>query len=190
MTAKSRQLRNRLAWQRGGLYPATGPPISLRRSALSRRRDGDVFYTPTNIQILARPATLDGSVTNVEFFAGATDLGRAPGRSRSARRQRRYRPRCFFNWLNPSPGNYPLTAVATDNSGTFHHFRSRSILPCCQARRQPIVRPSCSIIGPPNGATFLSPVDIPIYADANDPDGSCPRLNSLPTAKDLGPAIE
>ena len=37
--------------------------------------EGAVFYTPTNILILAKASDPDGSVTNVEFFAGTNDLG-------------------------------------------------------------------------------------------------------------------
>ena len=37
--------------------------------------DGAVFYTPTNILILAKAGDPDGYVTNVEFFAGTNDLG-------------------------------------------------------------------------------------------------------------------
>src|ERR1035437_7494782 len=35
--------------------------------------NGAAFYTPVNISLLARAADPDGSVTNVEFFAGTTD---------------------------------------------------------------------------------------------------------------------
>ena len=37
--------------------------------------NGSVFYSPTNLILIARASDPDGTVTNVEFFAGTTDLG-------------------------------------------------------------------------------------------------------------------
>jgi hypothetical protein len=83
--------------------------------------DGAVFYTPTNILILAKANDPDGFVTNVEFFAGggAIDIGSGtpvvldpPGVNGVTGLV------YLFNWRNPpSAGTFPLTAVATDNGG-------------------------------------------------------------------------
>jgi hypothetical protein len=37
--------------------------------------NGSVFYTPVDLSLIARASDPDGTVTNVEFFAGTTDLG-------------------------------------------------------------------------------------------------------------------
>src|ERR1035438_3981307 len=37
--------------------------------------NGSVFYTPVTLFLIARASDPDGTVTNVEFFAGTTDLG-------------------------------------------------------------------------------------------------------------------
>src|SRR5258708_3924888 len=39
--------------------------------------NGAVFYSPVNLTLLAKANDPDGSVTNVEFFANNSDLGRA-----------------------------------------------------------------------------------------------------------------
>ncbi|MBW8865617.1 MAG: hypothetical protein JF609_11995, partial [Verrucomicrobia bacterium] len=39
-------------------------------------KNGSVYYTPTNIQLFAKANDPDGSIANVEFFAGTTDLGK------------------------------------------------------------------------------------------------------------------
>src|SRR5208283_5363967 len=80
--------------------------------------NGAVFYTPTSIQIVAKAGDLNGSVTNVEFFASATDLGRGTPVVLDPLVGGGVAGLVYlFNWQNVPPGNYPLTAVATDNRG-------------------------------------------------------------------------
>ena len=54
---------------------ATNLPPSV---SIISPQDGAVFYTPTNILILAKASDPDGSVTNVEFFAGTRIWAQAP----------------------------------------------------------------------------------------------------------------
>ena len=149
-------------------------------------RDGSVFYAPTNVLMLAKAGDPDGSVTSVEFFAGTNDLGSGmmvvldpPGVNGVTG------PVWFFNWSGPSPGNYPLTAVATDNDGavTTSAPVNITVLPASSTNIPPVVR----IIGPANGAVFFAPVDIPISAVASDPDGGVASVEFFAGAKDLGP---
>ncbi len=145
--------------------------------------NGAVFYTPTNIQLVAKAGDPDGFVTNVEFFAGATDLG--PGTPIV------FDPLvsgfifvCSLNWQNVPPGNYSLTAVATDNGGAsaISAAVNITVLPGPPPNQPPVVR----IISPPNGETFWSPVNIPIYAYANDPGGSVASVEFFAGANSLG----
>jgi hypothetical protein len=126
-------------------------------------KDGSVFYTPTNIMLVAKAADPDGSVTNVEFFAGTNDLGpgsqvvlEPPGINGVTG------PVFIFNWLNVPVGNFPLTAVATDNGGasTVSPVVNISVL------QNPVTNPppSVRIISPPNGSIFFAPVNIPLFA--------------------------
>ncbi|HKX61210.1 MAG TPA: lamin tail domain-containing protein, partial [Verrucomicrobiae bacterium] len=64
------------------------------------------FYTaPATITMNVAAGDLDGSVTLVEFYQGASKLGEDGSSPFS------------FNWLNVPVGNYALRAVATDNLG-------------------------------------------------------------------------
>ena len=73
---------------------ATNLPPSV---SIIEPKDGDVFYTPTNIQFLAKATDPDGFVTHVEFFAGTNDLGSGvQRRARSSGRERRDRPGLVF----------------------------------------------------------------------------------------------
>ncbi len=132
---------------------------------------GAVFYTPTNISLLARAADPDGSVTNVEFFANTTDLGRGlpvvldpPGVNGVTGLV------YFLNWLNVPTNSWSLTAVATDNDGLSSTSApvNITVLPGpAPTNLPPVVR----ITSPPNGAVFRAPMDIPIFSYAADPDG-------------------
>ncbi|HTX22820.1 MAG TPA: Ig-like domain-containing protein [Candidatus Aquilonibacter sp.] len=147
--------------------------------------DGSVFYTPTNIEILTKASDLDGNVTNVEFFAGATDLGPGtpvvldpPGVGGVVGLV------YLFNWQNVPPGNYPLTAVATDNGGasTTSAVVNISVLQGPPPNQPPVVR----MVSPANGEAFFAPINIPLYAYANDPDGSVTSVEFFDGTNSLG----
>ena len=147
--------------------------------------DGAVFYTPTNIQMLAKAGDSDGFISGVEFFAGETNLGPGipvvldpPGINGVTGLV------YLFNWLNPSPGKYPLTAVATDNGGasTTSDPVNISVLLGPPTNVPPVVR----IISPPNGAIFFAPVNIPLYAYAKDFDGAVTSVEFFANGNSLG----
>jgi len=148
-------------------------------------QDGAVFYTPTNIEILAKASDLDGNVTNVEFFAGTNDLGQGnpvvldpPGVNGVVGLV------YLFNWLNPLPGNYPLTAVATDNGGdsTTSDAINVTVLQGQPTNVPPVVR----IISPANGSVFHAAINIPIFAYASDADGFVTSVEFFAGATSLG----
>lgn len=145
----------------------TGPNVTNLppEVAIVSPLDGSVFYTPTNIQLIAKATDPDGTVTNVEFFAGSTDLGPGvplvldpPGVNGTTGLV------YVYEWDNPSPTNYSLGAVATDNGGasTVSSPVNISVLQGPPPTNQPLF--SVRIISPPNGAIFFAPVDIPIFA--------------------------
>lgn len=147
--------------------------------------DGGVFYTPTNIQILAKAFDPNALVTNVEFFAGTNDLGPGnpvvldpPGIGGVTGLV------YLFTWLDAPAGDYPLTAVATDNSGVSSASATVNItvLTGPPTNVPPVVR----IVNPPNGKTFWSPVTIPIYAYAHDPDGLVASVEFFDGTNSLG----
>ena len=148
-------------------------------------QDGAMFYTPTNILLAAKAGDPDGSVTSVEFFAGTNDLGSGvmvvldpPGVNGITG------PVWIFNWLNPSPGDYPLTAVATDDGGasTASAIVNVTVLSGPPTNLPPVVR----IISPANGSVFHAPIDIPIFAYANDADGLVSSVGFFAGTNSLG----
>ncbi len=161
--------------------PPTNLPPSVR---IIEPQDGNVFYTPTNIQIVAKASDPDGLVTNVEFFAGTKDLGPGISASRPAGHQRRVGSMYFLSWNNPPAGDYPLTAVATDNDGasTTSDPVNITVLEGLPTNLPPAVR----IISPPNGSVFRAPMNIPIFAYANDPDGFVTSVEFFAGTNNLG----
>jgi Big-like domain-containing protein/Calx-beta domain-containing protein len=161
---------------------ATNLPPSV---SIISPQDGAVFYTPTNILILAKASDPDSSVTNVEFFAGTNDLGKGlpvvldpPGVNGGVGLV------YLFNWLNPSPGNYPLTAVATDNRGasTTSAPVNITVLQGPPTNLPPVVR----IVSPANGSVFHAPINIPLFAFASDPDGFVTSVEFFAGTNSLG----
>ena len=145
-----------------------------------------VFNAPANISLLARATGLGNPVTNVEFFAGTTDLGRGqpvvldpPGVNGVTG------PVYFLNWQNVPTNTYSLTAVATDSTGLSSVSAPVSITVQpgpTPTNRPPVVR----ITSPPNGAVFRAPVNVPIYAYAADPDGSVMTVEFFASSNSLG----
>ena len=112
--------------------------------------NGAVFNAPANISLLATASDSTGPVTNVEFFAGRTDLGRGqsvvldpPGVNGVTGLV------YWLNWQNVPANSYSLTAVATANGGisTTSAVVSISVLP--PTNLPPVVR----ITSPANHAT-------------------------------------
>jgi hypothetical protein len=166
----------------------TPPGVSNLPPAVSiiNPANGAVFYTPTNISLLARAADPDGTVTNVEFFAGATDLGRGlpvvldpPGVNGVTGLV------YFLNWQNVPANAWSLTAVATDDGGlsTTSAPVNITVLPGPPPTNLP---PVVRLTSPPNGAVFRAPVDIPIFAYAADPDGFVTTVEFFAGGSSLG----
>ena len=166
----------------------TPPGVSNLPPAVSiiNPTNGAVFYTSVNISLLARAADPDGSVTNVEFFAGTTDLGRGqpvvldpPGVNGVTGLV------YFLNWQNVPANTYSLTAVATDNGGTSTTSApvKITVLPGPPPTNLP---PVVRITSPPNGAVFRAPVNIPIYTYAADPDGFVTTVEFFAGSTSLG----
>ena len=134
--------------------------------------NGSIFYSPTNIQLVAQASDPDGTVTNVEFFAGSTDLGPGTPLVLDPPGDNGVTGLVYvYTWDNPSPANYTLTAVATDNGGasTVSSPVNISVLQGPPPTNSPY---SVRIISPPNGAVFFAPVDIPLFAYVTHPTNS------------------
>ncbi|MEO6569402.1 MAG: Ig-like domain-containing protein, partial [Opitutaceae bacterium] len=124
------------------------PPTISMTSPIS----GAVFTAAAGILLEAAAADIDGAVTKVEFFQGATLLGEdtiAPYR---------------FSWSNVAAGSYVVTARATDNTGA-----TSTSGPVTVNVNAP---PSAVLIAPENNAVFDFPATVALQAVAIDPDGS------------------
>ena len=78
----------------------TAPTVSIASPA-----NGATFTAPASITITASAADSDGSVAQVDFYAGSTLIGTATAAPFSV------------SWNNAAAGSHALTAAATDNLG-------------------------------------------------------------------------
>lgn len=78
---------------------------SLPVVAITSPSEGQTYTFGDDIQIAADASDSDGNIAKVEFYQGNTKLGEDLAAPYS------------FTWVNPSAGNYALTAIATDNLG-------------------------------------------------------------------------
>ncbi len=99
----------------GTLTTATFSNVSVRSTApipnqppsvtITAPASGAPFTAPATIAIAANASDADGSVSQVQFFAGSTLLGTDTSSPYT------------FSWANVPAGSYSLTAVARDNLG-------------------------------------------------------------------------
>lgn len=137
------------------------PPNEGPHIAILMPDEGETFEAPADIEILAVGLDPDGWITQVEFFEGTNQIGGLailvgdpPPHGELQTFQ--------FNWEDVRPGNYTLTARATDNSG------------------------EATVSGPIHIRVF-DPCRVPVVTiTATDPVASEPRLNSTAATIDLG----
>jgi len=91
----------------------------------------------------------------------------------------------FLTWSNPAPGSYALTAKATDNGGATSVSDPVDIT--VQTAPPPTNKPPfVKISEPSNGATFFTPVDVSICANAYDLDGYVATVEFFAGSMSLG----
>jgi glucose/arabinose dehydrogenase len=84
----------------------SGTPVNTPPSVtITSPASGATFQSGATIQINASALDSDGAISKVEFFQGTNRLGEDTTNPYS------------FAWSNVAPGNYSLTAKATDNQG-------------------------------------------------------------------------
>jgi hypothetical protein len=129
---------------------ANSPPTV----AIVSPTNGAAFTAPANVPIAADANDSDGSVTNVAFFDGGTLLGETNNTP-------------YTLTASLATGSHALTAVVTDNLGL--SSTSSVVNVTVSGGNTP---PTVTITSPTNGASFTAPANVPITANANDPDGS------------------
>jgi hypothetical protein len=129
--------------------------------------DGSFYTAPVNLPLTASAMDTDGTVAKIEFFyRGTNKIGEVIGSAGT------------FVWTNAVPGTNVLTAVATDNLGSTGVSAPVTI----------IINglPTVSISSPANNATFATPANITINANANDADGSVTQVEFYEGANLIG----
>src|SRR5688572_17418558 len=131
----------------------TAPAVSLTAPAA-----GALYTAPAAVvlQATASASSSGKSITQVEFFAGATPIGTVSAAPYT------------FSWNNVAAGSYSLTARATDNLGA-----------TATSAPVPIVvnaPPAVTMTGPANSALFTAPAAITLTANATDADGTIVRV--------------
>jgi hypothetical protein len=144
--------------------------------------NGEVYLAPADIGLIAKASDLEGSISNVEFFAGTNDLGRGaflildPILGSSI-----YGPVYLLDWNGVAAGNYSLTAVATDTAGL-----STTSAPVEISVVSSNVAPVVRITSPPNGSIFRAPINIPLFAYAAEPGGAVTSVEFLADGSVIG----
>jgi len=131
------------------------PPVVTLISPFSCQRQG--FEAPAKIGLFAFTSDSDGSVTNVEFFAGTNLIGSATNGT-SIRVGRKVDSLYSFYWTNVPAASYELTAVALSNEGDSGTSAPVSITV------YPPPPPEVKIVNPENGERFHAPANVYITA--------------------------
>lgn len=130
--------------------------------------EGTVVAAPYDGTLSANAADSDGTVAQVEFFLNGISAGVvtvAPYQVVASAL---------------TGGIYSLTATATDDKGA-----TKTSMAVNFTVNDP---PSVSMTSPTNGASFATPVDITLSADATDTDGTIAQIEFFEGANSLGVA--
>jgi hypothetical protein len=162
--------------------------------------NGSSFLSLPNIEIAANAFDSNGWVTSVEFLANGQRLGVVSNESLGSwtaeplvlreshglvlpvwrgNHMNRYQ----FVWTNVPPGEYGLTAVATDNAGLQLTSAAVNI-----AVSTNLPTPQVRIVSPAPGAEFPDLARINIYAAAAEAGGVIKTVEFLADGKTLGVA--
>jgi hypothetical protein len=166
--------------------PTNLPPVV----AIEIPTNGATLPANANIEICASAFDPDGFVTTVEFFAGTNSIGIVSNYPIAVADMPNtglppFHLLCMV-WSNALPGNYVLTAVATDNGGATGTSAPVNITVTTNLPPPTNIPPVVAIETPVNGEVFAAPANIPIVAFAHDPDGFVRTVEFFAGTKSLG----
>ena len=141
----------------------TPPTVSISAPAANA-----VLNLPGPFTLTANAADTDGTVAKVDFYEGATLIGTATSSPYTVQ------------WVNPAPGAYSLTAVATDNANA---ATASAAVPVTVN-----LLPTVAITAPAPNAAFSAPASITVTASAADPDGAVTKVDFYEGATLIGTA--
>jgi len=141
---------------------ATSEPVPINVNAppsvtLTAPATGASYTGPADIALSADATDSDGSIAKVDFFHGTTLIGSAASAPYS------------MTWSTVAPGNYSITAVATDNQGA---ATSSGIL-----HINVNARPTVALTAPNTGTRYTAPATIALHANAADSDGTIAKVD-------------
>jgi hypothetical protein len=146
--------------------------------------NGAMYLAPANLTLYARAVGNTNPVQTVQFFAGSTSLGvvtNLPGVLVT-----NVEPLYPLAWSNVLAGNYALTAVATDIVGLSTTSSVVNINVVTNFPPPPPVRPSVAIYSPTNGARYLAPANLILYARAVETTGTVQTVEFFAGTTSLG----
>jgi regulation of enolase protein 1 (concanavalin A-like superfamily) len=129
----------------------TPPTVSLTNPAA-----GATFTAPANITVSANASDADGTVSRVEFYAGATLIASDTTSPFS------------YAWNNVPAGSYSLTAVAYDNAGASTTSAARTV-----TVNNP-TPPSRAIFNPSSDHATVTRYVLDIFTAGADPNSATP----------------
>jgi len=121
---------------------------------------------PASVVITATAADVDGTISKVEFYSGATLLGTDTSAPYS------------YTWNDVVSGSYALTAMAYDDAGNTSVSAPVSIV----VNKSP----SVALTSPTDASTYAAPASIPLSATASDEDGSISKVEFYNGANLIG----
>jgi len=125
----------------------TPPTVNVTAPAVNA-----TYMAPATINVAADVVDIDGSITKVQFYHGNTLIDTVTA------------PPYNVTWTNAQPGNYNITAKATDNLGSVVTSAALAV-----TVTNPI---TVTLSTPLNKARFIPPAVIDIAANASTVDGS------------------
>ena len=149
---------------------ATPPPTISVTSPVDKR-----LYTPGAGIPLQAAASDNGSVTQVEFFSGATSLGTAALSSGNASSG------AWVNntWAGVAAGTYSITARATDNNGNTVTSDPVSVIVSASS-------PITVNIASPAGTGYAAPASVPLTATASSTNSGIDSVQFFAGATPIG----
>ena len=132
--------------------------------------NNSTYTAPASLTLGAAASDMDGNVSKVDFYNGATLLGSDVTT-----------PYQFF-WTGVPAGTYVLTAVATDNLGASTTSGTVTITVTVPVN----VLPTVSLASPVNNSTYTAPATVTLGAAASDADGTISKVDFYNGATLLG----
>ena len=123
------------------ITPAGSAANQPPQVALTAPADGSTFTVGTAVVLTAAASDADGTIGQVNFFAGSTPIGSSTTNPYSV------------TWSPSAPGTYSLTAAATDNTGATTSSSAISV----KVETAPNAPPSVTLNAPTGGATYIAP---------------------------------